>query len=224
MATLAKQLTLTWVEVLINHDGALAVVIRNWLGPSSMGQDLHNRLLTELPWIQAQMNMYGKIIDIPRAMFFLGDPHIKTYSYSRLTFPVQSWTQSTPLYAEIEAIRTRIQSDPQIIQLAGQPLHFDSSLLNLYRNGDDKIDPHSDKEALGILNAVVTVSLAGSREFVFKSKTKGPDGRYPTIKTTLNNCDLVLMLGRCQELYTHSIPRSVTQESRISLTFRLIQS
>lgn len=221
---MAQHLTLTWVQVLINHDGALAVVIRNWLGAPAIGRSLHDRLLAELPWIQAQMNMYGKIIDIPRAMFFLGDPHIKTYSYSRLTFPVQSWIQSTPLHAEIETIRTRVQSDPQIIQLAGQPLRFDNCLLNLYRNGNDKIDPHSDKEALGILNAVVTISLNGSREFILKSKTKGPNGRYPTIKTVLNNCDLVLMLGRCQELYTHSIPRTDTEESRISLTFRLIQA
>lgn len=94
---------------------------------------------------------------------------------------------------------------------------FDTCLLNWYRTGADKIGMHSDHEALGVLNAVVTVSLT------FIHKTKGPNGRYATIKVPLNNTDLVLMAGCCQELWTHGINKEDTDESRISLTYRLIQ-
>jgi len=31
------------------------------------------------------------------------------------------------------------------------------------------------------------------------------------------------MAGKCQELWTHSIPRENTKDSRISLTYRLIE-
>ena len=209
------------VEYIINEEGAIAVVIRNWL-TAEHAQDLHNRLTKEVPWIQGQMNMFGKTIDIPRTMFFLGDDHIKTYSYSRLTFPVQPWSNNTDLYKEIEKIRERICNDTTLQRITGVALQYDSCLLNFYRNGHDKIDPHSDREALGPMNAVVTISLGGTRKFVFKSVTKGANGRYLKIETNLNNGDLVLMAGRCQELWTHSIPRQDTDNARISLTYRLI--
>lgn len=207
-------------EYIMNSDGALAVIIRNWLPNARL---LHDKLVTGIPWICAQMNMYGKTIDIPRAMFFLGDETVKTYEYSRLSFPVQSWTHTTnSLYTDIECIRTRIKNDNTLMQLTGVPLPFDSCLLNYYRSGADSIAAHSDKEALGPANAVVTISLGASRSFVFKNKIKGDNGRYSTIKTLLHNGDLVLMAGRCQELWTHSIPREECDESRISLTYRLI--
>jgi alkylated DNA repair dioxygenase AlkB len=210
------------LEYIINTDGALAVIIRDWL-PN--GKILHERLIKEISWIQGQANMFGKITDIPRAMFFLGDPHVTTYSYGRHTFPVQPWNQQNiPLYNEIAAIRTKVQNDDLLAQLVGLKLYYNSCLLNFYRDGTDKIDPHSDKEALGPANAVITVSLGGSRSFIFKSKIKGSNGRYPTIKTVLNNGDLVLMAGRCQELWTHGIPREETDASRISLTYRLIKT
>lgn len=207
-------------EILINEDGVVAIILRNWL---PFAQNLHDRLAQQLPWIQGQMNMFGNVIQIPRAMFFLGDDHVKTYTYSRMSFPVQPWNQpGNFLGAEIESIRNKIRTDPILQKLLGIQLQYDSCLLNFYRNGDDKIDFHSDKEALGPMNAVITVSLGASRTFVFKNKVKSSNGRYPTIKTILNNGDLVLMAGRCQELWTHGIPREEAGGSRISLTYRLI--
>lgn len=220
MATIPKEPT---AETIINQDGAIVLIIRNWL-PPDYAQSLHDRLVTDVPWIAEQMHLFGKTIDIPRTMFFLGDDHINTYSYSRMTFPVQSWNNSNPLYGEIKMVRDRIINDPNLQHVTGTTLQYDSCLLNHYRTGQDKIDPHSDKEALGPLNAVVTVSLGATRKFIFKYKTKGEDGRFPRVKTVLNNGDLVLMVGRCQELWTHSIPReSTVTQSRISLTYRLIK-
>ncbi|CAH6420266.1 Alpha-ketoglutarate-dependent repair dioxygenase AlkB [uncultured virus] len=226
------------METVIDNEGAIAIVIRNWL-PSEYAQNFHERLTQQIPWIQGQMNTSERTIQIPRMMFFLGDDIIKSYSYSRLHFPVQSWNSlnsekieqsCTPcgknnqaLYEEVEDIRNRIRNDIILKRITGVELSYNSCLLNFYRNGNDKIDPHSDREALGPMNAVVTISLGGTRKFVFKNKIKEANGRYRKIETMLNNGDLMLMVGRCQELWTHSVPRENTQQSRISLTYRLIK-
>lgn len=207
-------------EYLINADGVVVVVIRNWLNQNA-STNLHSRLHQNIPWILGQMNFYGKVVDIPRGMFFLGDNNITKYSYSRVTFPVVDW-ESNPLYKEIQRIRDMIKDDKTINSILGTQLNYNSCLLNNYRDGNDKIDFHSDREALGPMNAVVTLSLGASREFVFKYKTKGDDGRYPRIDTILNNGDLVIMAGRCQELWTHGIPKQNNVGPRISLTYRLI--
>jgi alkylated DNA repair dioxygenase AlkB len=212
-------------ETLINQDGAIALIIRNWL-PPSYATKLHDYLVQGIPWKAEQMQMYGKTFDIPRTMFFVGDSHVKTYSYSRLSFPVESWDGDlNPLYSEIRVLRDRIRSDPNLRHVTGTILEYNSCLLNHYRNGMDKIDAHSDREALGPANAVVTISLGASRQFHFKSKSRDENGNFRTIKTVLNNGDLVLMAGKCQEHWTHLIPRepAITQ-SRISLTYRLIKS
>ena len=211
------------LEYIINEDEVIVAIIRNWIKPKH-AINLHDRLCEKIDWIQGQMNMYGKVIDIPRAMFFLGDDNIKTYTYSNLSFPVKSWHNSRKIYSDIEQIRNQIREDATLQKISGATLKYDSCSLNYYRNGSDTIAAHSDKEALGPMNAVVTISLGGSRTFVLKSKTKGPNGRYPKIETVLDNGDLVLMAGKCQELWTHSIPREDTYESRISLTYRLLKT
>lgn len=219
------------VEVLINQDGALVMILRQWLQARvrpDYPQMLHDHLSWRLPWIQENMNMYGKIIPIPRTMFFLGDDTVKTYAYSRLKFPVVSWNAPgedpiSELFRAVSGIRDGIRSEPILHSaLSGHNLHFNSCLLNRYASGQEMISAHSDKEALGPFNAVVTVSLGASREFILKSKTK-IGSRYTTIKTHLHNGDLVLMAGTCQDQWTHAIPREESvMTSRISLTYRVI--
>jgi alkylated DNA repair dioxygenase AlkB len=211
-------------EEIINEDGAHAVIFRKWLS-EDYAQDLHERLTKELDWGYYTAQIYGKKFNIPRGMFFLGDQHVKSYSYSKTIKgkPVLPWDDFT-LYKEIESIRTKIIKDERLYSFINVPLVFDSCLINQYRDGQDKIDPHSDKEAMGVLNAVVTVSLGESRKFVFKSKTRDENGKFRSIHTKLNNGDLVFMFGECQNKFTHAIPREPKiQKSRISLTYRLIK-
>lgn len=92
--------------------------------------------------------------------------------------------------------------------------------MNHYRNGSDYVAYHSDDEAMGLMNGVVTVSLGATRRFLLKHK----DTKTVT-QLVLNSGDLVAMLGRCQDDYQHSIPKealSVVSQPRISLTYRLI--
>jgi alkylated DNA repair dioxygenase AlkB len=217
------------IEYVINKAGAIVVVVRGWLDPL-YSTTLHTSLVSQLKWVSAKMTFFNKSVDIPRQMFFLGDANVKTYKYSRLSFDVESWDNAdsnsnyNSIYCHIRNIRDKISNDPLIQHITHKPIKFDSCLLNLYRNGADKIDQHSDKEAMGDLNAVVTVSLGTSRKITFKSKTKDANGKYEKIETMLNNGDMLLMLGECQNLWTHGICRETSvKDSRISLTFRLIK-
>jgi alkylated DNA repair dioxygenase AlkB len=188
------------MERLIDTNGSLVLIVRQYL-PPDLASQICDRLRLELPWRQEQY----KDIDIPRRMCSCGDPGLTEYRYSTISLPMEPWIP------EVKALRDRIQAE------TGIP--FDSCLLNEYKDGRSSISAHSDREALGPNNEVVTVSLGGSRPFYFKTKTKP----YQKIKTILHNGDLVIMSGNTQRDYTHEIPKVETAEYRISLTFRLIK-
>lgn len=96
-------------------------------------------------------------------------------------------------------------------------LKLNSCLINYYPDGTSNIGHHSDGKGykMGSNNAVVTISLGGSRTFQFKSKSSDF-----SIDTILDNGDMVMMYGSCQQLYTHSILKEKTDIPRVSLTFR----
>lgn len=191
------------MEVVIDKNDSKVLIIRNYVD-SDTSTNLCEKLKTELAWRSEELLVYGKRIMQPRRIYACGDPGL-TYRYSGLSIPV------TPWIPEVLGLKERISEESGIT--------FNSCLLNEYRNGQDYIGYHSDREALGPGNTVVTISLGGSRDFYFKSKSKPPE----TIKTTLHTGDCVIMCGKTQEDYTHSIPKRAQADYRISLTFRQIQ-
>lgn len=212
------------VETVINSEGALAVVIHNWWPDA---QSLHERIMTGIPWLTVKKDYYGKEITIPRQVCLIADKHIKSYSHPYRDYPANSWDDSNnSIYNEIRDIRDHIRNDLWIKQMVGIELEFDSCLANNYAKPTDHIAYHPDREALGPLNAVVTLSLGGSIPFIFKSKQKGPNGRYPRREVMLHSGDLTFMAGRCQELWTHGIEADKTGQRlpRESLTYRCINN
>lgn len=207
------------MERIIDTDGAVGVVIRNWLG-ANVATNLYAELLA-VDWIAGTISMYGKTFDVPRLQFFLGDKGIEKYTYSRRSYDVLEWDSDNLVYNKVKDIRDRIRNDPLLKGVVGQ-IEYDSCLINYYRNGNDSISPHSDKEALGLCNTVVTVSLGESRTFVIRSIRPIGPRKYYRQKVTLNNGDLLLMAGTFQEKYTHEIPKEDNKVGRMSLTFRLI--
>jgi len=209
------------IEFIINNNDTVVVVLREWLN-HYYAINLHNELKNKLQWISGKITLVNKTVDIPRKLFFLGDDDLKTYKYNKLSFPIESWNQDNDLYREIKGICKKINEDEILNRITKNQLNFNSCSLNYYRDGMDKIDPHSDKEAVGPLNAVVSVSLGDARHIIFRSKEKNIEGIREKIETTLNNSDLLIMFGECQNKWTHGIPREVGRGSRISLTFRII--
>jgi alkylated DNA repair dioxygenase AlkB len=103
--------------------------------------------------------------------------------------------------------------------------------VNYYASGSDYISYHSDDERfLGDLPAIASFSLGAERDFLMKHKPITPnDNAAPppettTIKLPLASGDMILMKGRTQANWLHSIPKrtgkSAEDGGRINITFR----
>ena len=208
------------LETIVDTDGSQVYIIRNWLQPD-LCTELLRRMSAEFPWIQGMT--FGQ--PIPRLMAFLGDQSINTYQYNNKVFKLESWNvPDEHMYSVVRKLRDCIRTDPTLASL-GLQLDYNSCLMNFYRDGHDSIQMHSDKEALGPKNAVAAISFGATRTFILKNQVKGPNGRYPTIKTPINNGDLMIMAGECQKHWVHGINKEPgVTEPRISLTFRQIRN
>lgn len=94
---------------------------------------------------------------------------------------------------------------------------FDYVLCHLYRNGEDTIGWHADKE--GRTGIIASVSLGATRKFRFRKmgETRGYEEEYD-----LKGGDTVIMKPSCQWNYLHSVPvQKRIRGPRINLTFRV---
>lgn len=110
---------------------------------------------------------------------------------------------------------------------------YNFCLVNYYATGADSISYHSDDERfLGLLPSIASFSLGAKRDFLMKHKSVPPkdgdsvateiDNAKP-LKLSLASGDMVLMRGKTQANWLHSIPKRKGGESdrgRINITFR----
>jgi alkylated DNA repair dioxygenase AlkB len=99
--------------------------------------------------------------------------------------------------------------------------NFNSVLLNLYRDGNDKVSWHADDEReLGINPTIASVSLGAVRRFDLKHK----DDADQKLQLELSSGSLVVMKGALQHHWLHQIPtQKKINDPRINLTFRTIK-
>lgn len=108
---------------------------------------------------------------------------------------------------------------------------FNFCLVNYYASGADSISFHSDDERfLGQEPAIASFSLGARRDFLMKHKPAPPDQeanppvKSKVMKLPLNTGDMILMRGKTQSNWLHSIPKRTgkNQEDggRINITFR----
>lgn len=104
---------------------------------------------------------------------------------------------------------------------------FNFCLVNYYSSGSDSISYHSDDERfLGNEPAIASFSLGARRDFLMKHKPVSadkPQAEAKPLKLPLGSGDMILMRGRTQTNWLHSIPkRSGKNEvgGRINITFR----
>lgn len=211
------------LEVPINEDGAFVFVIRNWLNPD-ISMIWLNGLIQHIPWGKVTYNFSDKIVTAPRLLFGLMDENMLSYETG---IPTASWDKfndrdldkSYEWIEKVRNLRDSIAVDPQLLEIIGKPLFYDSCWLNYYRDGRDSIAPHSDKEVNGELNVVSGLSLGATRTFTMRNKRTGRIVEFP-----IHNGDFMMMGGNCQELWTHAINKEYhIKTPRISLTFRQLQ-
>ena len=191
-------------EELLPYD--FSVLYKEWALGDLDSESVFNALVEQINWETHQIKMFGKIYDQPRLIAWYGEPNA-TYSYSGTNMVMNDWT---PLLLELKSI---CEAESGSI--------FNSVLLNLYRDGNDKVGWHSDDEPeLGSEPTIASLSLGAPRRFKFRHReTK------VVVEKTLENGSLVIMSGLSQKCWEHEIPRQAGIKSpRINLTFRKVHA
>ena len=166
---------------------------------------LFNNLYNEIDWKQEKINFMGKVSPIPRLTYWFSKEN-KEYTYSGIkVLPV-------PYSKVIQWLSDLVEEK--------SGYEFNSVLLNLYRDGNDKVAWHADDEkSLTDTINIASVSIGAEREFQFKSK-HNPEEKEEIL---LTHGSLLIMHDPVQQHWLHQIPvRKKVNKPRINLTFRYI--
>ena len=175
---------------------------QGWLPPAAAEQ-WRSTLLDSVHWQQPVVQVYGKHHPVPRQTAFLAEQGL-TYRYSGTRHVGEGWTSwFAPLLEQIN-------------QASG--CRFNGCLLNLYRDGDDRMGWHADDEPeIDQTCPIASLSLGATRDFQLKHRFEG-DERF---NLPLGDGDLLVMHPGCQQRWLHSVPqRRRIRSARINLTFR----
>jgi len=167
---------------------------------------LLNTLLHNTRWEQQTQEMYGKTVLTPRLTAWYGEA--ETYKPAdKNTSNANIWTP------ELYHLKERIEKE--------FGYQFNGVLLNLYRDNNDSVAWHRDKESrYGKRPVIASVSLGQTRNFDFRQK----DHHSSKYRLPLPHGSLLIMKGGLQENWEHRIAKSTRQmKPRINLTFRWIQ-
>lgn len=168
---------------------------------------LAHELSEALPWVQELYLRGGRYVPAPRLTSFHGDPGV-SYSYSGVRYTALAFTSA------LETLRERLHRE--------LGYRFNCALVNLYRDGSDSVGYHADDEPeLGPSRhdiAVASLSLGATRRFVLRRR-KGAERH----ELTLPGGSLLVMRGRTQHEYVHSLPKTRRPVGpRVNLTYRVI--
>lgn len=178
-------------------------LIDNFLD-ETYSKELFNYLKNNINWCNELLSVTNEKVKIKRHMAYLYDEE-KYYHYANLYFKGSVWDEKTKelLYK----VNNYCEHE------------FNSVLLNMYKDGKDTIQWHSDKEKeLGDFAVIASINLGASRKFWYLNKETG-EKDFVTCK----NGDLLIMNAGFQENFLHAIlPEKEIKDSRISLTFRKV--
>ena len=167
---------------------------------------IYSDLMEETPWRAETITLFGKTYDQPRLTAWYGEEG-KSYSYSNiLMHPIPFTTLLSEIKSKVESLTSE---------------HFNSCLLNLYRDGQDSNGWHADDEKeLGKEPAIASLSFGQSRMFHLRHKLD----KSIKHKIELKAGSLLLMRGATQHYWQHQLPKTKRKiDPRINLTFRFIQ-
>ena len=161
----------------------------------------YHALLHNTPWHEYQMPMYDKVVTAPRMIAWYGEQE-------------EAGESALPWTPELLELRGKVEKETG--------LSFNAVLLNLYRNGNDSVAWHSDKEhKIGRNPSIASVTFGQTRPFRFRHKTNKAIGQ---IEIPLHHGTLLLMSGTTNTYWEHHIPKSAKEMlPRINLTFRRVR-
>jgi alkylated DNA repair dioxygenase AlkB len=130
----------------------------------------------------------------------------KAYNYSQMEYPFQ------PMLPELEYLTHRIAEEISFVP--------NNCLINFYIDGKSKMGFHSDQT--NILDAgtgIAIVSLGETRTLKFRSI--GDPSQTESYE--LPSGSLIYMTQEVQSLWQHAVPKTDTENGRMSLTFRRLK-
>jgi alkylated DNA repair dioxygenase AlkB len=182
--------------------------VRYWPAPDlGLSPDtVLKQLLQETDWRQDDVTVFGKTHPQPRLHAWHGDADSR-YTYSGLTLDPLPWT---PLLATLRDAVGAISG-----------AHFNSVLLNLYRDQRDSMGMHADDEReLGPNPVIASLSFGEERVLTFKHRQRKD---LAPVKLPLGHGSLLLMQGPTQHHWKHGLAKlSRHCKPRLNLTFRLV--
>jgi alkylated DNA repair dioxygenase AlkB len=152
---------------------------------------LFDELLESAPWQQRERQMYERRVLEPRL--------------------VAAWSagELATLADGVRAVRAAVGERYAV--------DFDSVLVNLYRDGRDGVAWHGDRVHHRLdRTVVVTVALGERRRFQLRRGTSGA----ASLTLASGEGDLIVMGGRCQHDWQHTVPKSRAAGARMSITLR----
>jgi len=167
---------------------------------------LLQQFITDVPWKQTVQKMYDKEVLTPRLSAWFGDVGTDYSTTGKVANP-NPWTP------ELLMIKEKVEP------IAG--VKFNSVLLNYYRDGNDSVAWHSDRESvLGKNPIIASVSFGQVRSFDIRSKANHSE-KY---SIRLEHGSFLLMKGGLQENWEHRIAKSnKPMKPRVNLTFRVVR-
>lgn len=167
---------------------------------------LKETLLNNTPWEQRTQKMYDKTVLTPRLTAWYGDNNSRDLD--------GNVSGANPWTPELLFLKERIEKEFGYT--------FNGVLLNLYRDNNDSVAWHRDKESrYGKYPVIASISLGQTRNFDFRKK----ENHQSKYSLPLPHGSLLIMKGDLQENWEHRIAKStIPMKERINLTFRLIKS
>lgn len=173
-----------------------------WLKPD-ISLQWQRTLLDRIRWQRPVVKVYGKSHPVPRMTEFLAVEGLN-YRYSGAIHSGAGWPEwFTPLLLQVNQT---CEAD------------FNGCLLNLYRDGDDRMGWHADDEPeIDQTAPIASLSLGATRDFQLRNRIDP----HRKASLALGDGDLLIMHQGCQQQWMHSVPqRRRVKQLRINLTFR----
>lgn len=172
----------------------------------SEADDFYHRINNETNWRHDDITVFGKTYKQPRLTALFGDSD-QPYGYSNIVM------HPDPFTSTLQEIKSKVETLSQV--------HFNTLLINLYRDGNDSNGWHADNEKeLGKNPIIASLSFGEERPFHFKHRTL----KNEHYKLNLEHGSLLVMKGEMQHFWLHQIAKTKKEiKPRINLTFRNVK-
>ena len=177
-----------------------------WLS-TQQADNLLDQSIGTIPWRKDSIQMFGKLIPVPRLQNWFADHTNTSYTYSGITMQAVLFPDWMTNLAE------SIQKETGFV--------FNRALVNYYRDGNDSVDWHADDELeLGPDPIISSLSLGAERVFQLRHNKTGE-----ILSLNLPHGSLLLMGSKVQHYYQHRLAKVKTLDSpRVNFTFRYMDN